>query len=129
MEWRKLFHRLDAFNWGMLFSLGVVSFATMSHKFTLGVIIGGLMVIANFYLLQQTIRQAFSPDGVLHVKKASIIAKFYLRLAAMGVIIYILIGRQWIHPVGLAIGLSVVVFSIVSFGAFLIWKTSSGEAI
>ena len=59
----------------------------------------------------------------------SIIAKYYLRLLALGVIIYFLITRGWVDPVGLAVGLSTVVISIVTLGIYLARKTYTGEAI
>ena len=101
----------------------------MSATFTLGVILGGLIIIANFSVLQHTIRSAFSDQGAMLGKKISVIAKFYFRLAIMGLIIYILITNGWVNPIGLAVGLSIVIFSILNFGIRTAWKTSSREAI
>ena len=61
--------------------------------------------------------------------KLAIVAKYYFRLAILAVIIYTLITNGWVNPIGLAIGLSIVVFSIISIGIRAVWKTSSGEAI
>lgn len=129
MEWRKVSKVIRTFNWIILFVLASTSFLFTSPAFTLGIILGGLIIIANFNVLQHTVIRGFSPDESLHGRKASIIAKYYLRLAAMGFIIFILIRQQWVHPVGLAIGLSIVVVSIVCLGIHMIWKTSSREAI
>jgi hypothetical protein len=63
----------------------------------------------------------------MEVKKKSIIAKCYFRLAILGIIIYILIANAWVDPIGLTIGLSTVVISIFSFGIRLAVKTSSEE--
>jgi hypothetical protein len=60
--------------------------------------------------------------------KFSIIAKYYFRLLALGLILYILITKAGIDPVGLAVGLSTVVISIVSLGVSLALKTVSREA-
>jgi len=87
----------------------------------MGVILGGFIIIANFKVFQHTICCAFSPQGIMRKKKISIIAKYYLRLLALGIIIYILITRGWVDPVGLAVGLSTVVISIVSFGISSAW--------
>jgi len=129
MEWRKLSKVLRTFNWAILFVLASISFFFMSSAFTLGIILGGLIIIANFNVLQHTVRKGFSSDGSLQGRKAPIIAKYYLRLAAMGFIIFVLIRQQWVHPAGLAVGLSIVVASIVCLGIHMIWKTSSGEAV
>ncbi len=129
MDWEKLVKQLRAQNWIILMILGIASFFLMSSTFTLGIILGGLIIIANFNVLQHTIRSSFSPDGVMKNNKLAIVAKYYFRLAILAVIIYILITNGWVNPIGLAIGLSIVVFSIVSIGIRAVWKTSSGEAI
>ncbi len=125
----KLLKQIKTTNWIILLILGSLSSVFMSATFTLGVILGGFIIIANFSVLQHTIRSAFSDQGVMRGKKISIIAKFYFRLAFMGLIIYILITTGWVNPLGLAIGLSIVIFSILSFGIRTAWKTSSREAI
>lgn len=125
----KLLKQIKTTNWIFLLILGSLSSVFMSATFTLGVILGGFIIIANFSVLQHTIRSAFSDQGVMRGKKISIIAKFYFRLAFMGLIIYILITTGWVNPLGLTVGLSVVIFSILSFGIRTVWKTSSREAI
>ncbi len=102
----------------------------MRHSFTTGIILGGLIIIANFHVFQHTFRRVFSPEGVMKTTnmKMSVIVKFYLRLLGLGIIIYILITRGWVDPVGLTIGLSTVVISIVSFGIKSAFKMYSREA-
>ena len=128
MDWEKAFGNLEALNWVILLLLGSASYWLMSETFTTGVILGGLMTIANFHALQYTIRRGFASSGVFQAKKASIIGKYYARFMAMGVLIYFLITRQWVHPVGLVIGLSAVVISIVIFGIHMVCKTPCREA-
>jgi hypothetical protein len=94
----------------------------------MGVILGGLITIANFSLLQHTIRGVFSSRGFDASAKVSIVAKYYLRLFGLGVILFVLITRGWVDPVGLAVGLSTVVFSIVGLGINMALKTSTTEA-
>jgi hypothetical protein len=125
----KLLRQIKTNNWIFLLILGSLSSVFMSATFTLGVILGGLIIIANFSVLQHTIRSAFSDQGAMRGKTISIIAKYYFRLAIMGLIIYILITNGWVNPIGLAVGLSIVIFSILSFGIRTAWKTSSREAI
>lgn len=125
----KLIRHIRTNNWIILLIAGSLSSVLMSTEFTLGVIIGGLLVIANFSMLQHTIRCAFSDLGGFQGKKLGLIAKSYFRLAFTGLIIYMVVTKGWVHPLGLAIGLSVVIFSIVGFGIRSAWKTSSREAI
>ena len=129
MDWDRLSKIIGKYNWAILLILGLASFFLMRPAFTLGVILGGLIIIANFGLLQHTIRSAFAPGGAVKTKKISIIAKYYFRLAIMGIIIYILVTSGWVDPIGLVIGLSIVVFSIVLMGVRAAWKISSGEAL
>ncbi len=129
IEKDKLLRQIKTNNWIFLLILGSLSSVFMSATFTLGVILGGLIIIANFSVLQHTIRSAFSDQGAMLGKKISVIAKFYFRLAIMGLIIYILITNGWVNPLGLTVGLSTVIFSILNFGIRTAWKTSSREAI
>jgi hypothetical protein len=87
------------------------------------------MIIANFSVLQRTIRCAFSDQGAFRGKKLALVAKAYLRLAFMGLVIYILITKNWVDPIGLTVGLSIVVLSILGLGVRSAWRTSSREAI
>jgi hypothetical protein len=61
--------------------------------------------------------------------KFSIIVKSYLRLFAIGAIIYLLIDKSLVDPIGLAVGVSTILFSIVSLGISLVVKTKAGEAV
>ena len=128
MDWDKIYRELKRLNWLILLILSLISYFLMSHSLTLGIILGGLVIMTNFHVFQHTIRRAFSPQGVMQTAKISIIAKYYFRLLALGIIIYILITQGWVDPVGLALGLSTVVISIVSLGVRRAWKTRTGEA-
>jgi hypothetical protein len=127
MDWEALYRNLKAVNWVCLFLFGSISFFLMSHTFTSGIIAGGLLVIANFHIFQKTIRQVFMAEGSGKARKAPVIAKYYLRLSAMGLLIYFFIAEEWVHPVGFAVGLSIVVISITILGIHLLRRTLSGE--
>ena len=88
---RKKLQDIKTFNWVILFILGALSGVFMEVQFTLGVILGGLIIIANFSLLHHTMRNAFSDQSSMKGNRMALIAKFYFRLAIMGLIIYILI--------------------------------------
>ncbi len=126
MDWEHVYRNLKYLNWVILLLLASVSYFLMSNNFTTGVIIGGLMVIVNFHAFQHTIRQFF-PDDTRKTGKVPVIAKYYLRLAAMGILIYLSLSQKWIDPVGLTVGLSIVVIGIVSLGILMIRTTFSKE--
>lgn len=128
MDWKTLYKDLQRLNWSVLLILSSMSYLLMAPLFTAGVILGGLTAIANFNLFQNTLYGAFSAQGFTK-SRILIIAKFNLRLLAVGVILYILITKGLVHPVGLALGLSTVVFSIVGMGIHLAFKMRTGEAI
>jgi small-conductance mechanosensitive channel len=129
MEWKNLYRHLNRLNWLILLLLASASCFVMSPAFTAGIIIGGLMVIVNFHALQHTIRQGFLPNDTRKPGKVSVIAKYYFRLAAMGGVIYLSLSQKWIDPVGLTVGLSIVVMGIVSLGIQMIRKTFSKETV
>ncbi|MDY7039187.1 MAG: ATP synthase subunit I [Thermodesulfobacteriota bacterium] len=128
MDWKIIYRDLKKINWIILLLLSSISFVFLSNSLTIGVILGGLIIIANFSVFQHTIQRAFSPEGVLTTHKVSIIMKYYFRLLVMGVLIYLLITRGLVHPLGLAVGLSTVMISIIIFGINRAWKTFAGEA-
>lgn len=129
MEWETLQSLLRKLNWLVLLLLSGLAYFTMSPFWTAGVILGGLVAIANFSVLQHTVRRAFSPEGIHPGARFSIVGKYYLRLLALGVILYVLITRGWIDPVGLAVGLSTVILSIIGIGIHMILRTRTKEAV
>ncbi len=129
MDWEIISKHFRAQGWLILLILGLLGFFFMSPAFTLGIILGGLIVIANFNLLQHTIRSAFSSDGTMVNRKNAIVAQYYFRLAILGIIIYILATNEWVDIAGLLVGLSIVVINIITIGIRFAIKTSSGEAV
>jgi hypothetical protein len=129
MEWETLQNILRKLNWLVLLILSLLGYFVMSPFWTAGVILGGLVAIANFSVLQHTVRRAFSTEGIHQGARFSIVGKYYLRLLALGVILYVLITRGWIDPVGLVVGLSTVMISIIGFGIHMVLRTRTKEAI
>ena len=128
MDWDELYRHLKMRSLIILFILASTSYFLMSNSLTAGIILGGLIIIINFDLLQSAVRKGFPADGAIKTKKISLIAKTYFRLLLLGVTIYFLIKHVRVDPLGLAVGLSTVVFSIVSFGITSVLKTNIREA-
>ncbi len=129
MEWEKLQNTLRRLNWVVLLILSSFGYFVMSPFWTAGVVFGGLIAIANFGVLQHTVRRAFSPEGIHQGARFSIMGKSSLRLLALGVIIYVLITRGWIDPVGLVVGLSTVMVSIIGVAIHMLLRIGTKEAI
>ena len=129
MEWKKVYRDLCKLNLLFLLISGFASHFLLSHAHTMGVILGGLMIMANFHIFQHTIQSAFSPEGVMKNVKKAVLAKFVFRLLGLGIVMYILITPGWVDPIGLTIGLSIVVISIVTYGIIRALKTRTVEVV
>ncbi len=97
-------------NWILFVTASILGFAIASRNFTMGILLGGLIATINFHLLYITLRKAFTPKG--RPSLSIVLAKYYVRFIMSGVIIFILISGNFVDPIGLCIGLSVVVASI-----------------
>lgn len=98
-------------NWILTAFAGVLGFAIFPLNVACGIFFGGLLVTVNFHLLAKTLKKALAPPHL--ASHNLILAKYYLRFLASGFIIFVLIVGKIVHPVGLIIGLSIVVFSII----------------
>ena len=127
MEWDTIYKDLKNWNWITLLILSLLSYFILSPPQTLGTIVGGFLIIANFNILQHTLRKAFGSEYILRSKRISIIFKFYFRISALGFIIAVLVLKEWIDPFGLAIGLSTVVLAITFLGISMAIKTKGRE--
>lgn len=97
-------------NWVILISIGLVGLLATSPAFARGLIFGGLIVTVNFHLLARTLIKALDPRRL--ASPNAVLVKYYIRFIVSGVIIFFLIRQHMVNPIGLFIGLSVVVGSI-----------------
>ncbi|MCP4347831.1 MAG: ATP synthase subunit I [Desulfobacterales bacterium] len=97
-------------NWIILFIVSVAGIVMLPPAFAKGIIFGGLIVTVNFHLLYRTLKSALTPPYIS--SHHAVIAKYYLRFVVSGFIIFVLIAKHIVNPLGLFIGLSVVVVSI-----------------
>ena len=114
-------------NWILFLAASILGFLLLPADFAKGVLFGGLLVTVNFHLLAGTLRKALTPP---HLSSHNlIIAKYFLRFIGSGFIIFVLIAGNYVNPVGLVIGLSVVVFSIMLATLCEITKLFFKEAV
>ena len=114
-------------NWVLFSIVSIAGFLITTPDFAKGIIFGGLIVTINFHMLYRTLKKAFRPP---HLGSHNVIlAKYYLRFIASGSIIFVLISKHYVNPIGLFIGLSVVVASIMLATIFEIKKLFFKEAI
>jgi hypothetical protein len=103
--------RLEITNWILLAVLVAGSLFLRSTRFSLGILLGGLISIVNFHWLYRNLMNVFSKH--LNRARAALMLRYYLRLAVTAIALYWIISRNIVDVIGLVIGLSVVVLNIV----------------
>jgi hypothetical protein len=98
-------------NWILCAITSIAGFLLLPFNFALGVLCGGLLVTTNFHLLARTLKNALIPSHLASYNV--VIAKYFMRFIASGFIIFVLIAGHFVNPLGLIIGLSIVVSSIM----------------
>lgn len=103
-------------NWYLLLIISLFAFINkIPHEYSLGILSGGLIVAVNFHLLKQTLSKMFSSETIVQRHRSIlsvVLLKYYIRFVISGFIIYLLISKHIVHPLGLIVGLSVVVASM-----------------
>ncbi len=110
-------HRMEISSWLVLIT------ATTGTWFVLGniylafsLLLGGLIANASYYIMKRDLvnflQGALQGDGKEKVAKAKYYLKYYVRLAVLTLILYVIIRNQFAQPIALIVGLSTVVFSI-----------------
>ncbi len=107
---RKLLRFITLTNWILFCAVTVCGFIFAPGRFAWGILSGGFIVTINFHMLYRSLRQALTPPHLSNTRV--VLGKYYIRFLASAVIIFVLIADHYVHPLGLIIGLSVVVTSI-----------------
>ena len=98
-------------NWILFAAASIVGLLFCTAGFAKGIIFGGLIVTINFHLLSRTLRKALTPPRLS--SHNIVLAKYYVRFFFSGLILFFLISKGYVEPLGLFVGLSVVVASIM----------------
>jgi len=114
-------------NWVLLVVVGALGLAFLPVPFAKGIIFGGLIVTVNFHLLYRTLKKALTPPRLS--SHNIVIAKYYFRFFVSGLILLFLIKGQYVAPLGLFVGLSVVVASIFLATILEVSKLIMKEAV
>jgi hypothetical protein len=93
--------------WNLAFSGGAcaVSFAAVSPRFAAGLALGALLETANFRSLFRSCERIFFSGGP---GAGPAVALFGLRFVLLGGVVFLAL-RAGVHPVGLTVGLSLIV--------------------
>jgi hypothetical protein len=112
---QKIVNFITTSNWLLLLFGGMIGLMVTPMKFALGIILGGLIAAINFQLLKKTLKNMFQPEVVSERGRSlvgNVLVKYYIRFAISGAMIFLLISNHIVHPLGLLVGLSVVVASM-----------------
>jgi len=114
-------------NWVLLGMASTGGLYVSSFDFALGIICGGLIVTINFHMLYRTLKKSLTPPYIS--SHNVVIAKYYARFIASGFIMFVLISKHLVNPLGLVIGLSIVVASVILATFFEFKRLIFEEAI
>lgn len=98
-------------NWIILGILLLLSLLWQDPSFSLGVLGGGLLALFSNRWLQRSLSKLLGQAGGGSAKGFQ--AGYLLRLLFVAAALYLLIAIAKVHPLGLALGLSVVVLNIL----------------
>ena len=108
---KDLLQRKIEFRNGIILGLMLlVSLFTMPARFTLGILVGGIISIVNLYWLGRDLRVIFS--NLSGSAKSAMMIRYYIRMAATAVVLFFVITELPIDIIGLLAGLSLVVINI-----------------
>jgi hypothetical protein len=114
-------------NWLLFLAASFIGSMVAQPDVAKGIIFGGLIVTVNFHLLYRTLKKAFTPPRIS--SHGVVLAKYYMRFILSGIILFFLVSQQVVHPLGLFVGLSVVVVSIILATIFELTKLIFKEAV
>ncbi|EAT15583.1 ATP synthase subunit I [Desulfuromonas acetoxidans] len=107
----QLLGQLARRNWIILAVLVALSGLFQDLDLTLGVASGGLIAVCGYQWLHRSLVKALCEGGAPAVRGFQL--SYVFRLAALAVMLLLLIAVVKVDPIGLVIGLSVVVINIM----------------
>jgi NAD(P)H-dependent flavin oxidoreductase YrpB (nitropropane dioxygenase family) len=116
-----LLQMIQLFNLFMVVVFTAGSWYIIDWTLAQSVLIGGILASGSFFLLKRDIEQLIDrvasagdqAKGVKKMEKVRFFLKFYARLTVLGLLLYVLTTKISINMIGLVIGLSTVMLSVV----------------
>jgi len=120
-------------NWYLFCVITLLAFINTPRQLALGILCGGLIVTVNFHALEHTLKRAFKNSAKVVAAGSSIlhgvVIKYYIRFILSGVMLFLLISRNIVDPLGLIAGLSVVVVSFFAATTLELTRLIIKEAV
>ncbi len=108
--------RVEILNWVLAALLTLIAAFTTPYFIAKSVFIGGLLANISYLFLKRDLKNFLQGklllSGQERMAKVQFYFKYYVRLGVLAIILYILVRRGVAHPLGLLVGLSVIVLSI-----------------
>jgi hypothetical protein len=124
---RRILQFVTRANWILFAVASLIAVFAASAEFAGGVVCGGLIVTLNFHFLAKTLKKALTPPHL--ASPNAVLVKYYIRFILSGFIIFMLIAAKVVNPIGLLLGLSVVVTSIMCATVYEAKKILFKEAV
>ncbi len=109
-------HRVGILNWLLAITFSVLAWIFYPGIMAKSVLIGGLVANISYFFLKKDLKDFLQGrlllSGKVQRAKVKFYFKYYARLTALALVLYILVSKHIVHPLGLLMGLSVVVVSI-----------------
>ena len=119
-------------NWMALALLVIVGYLWQGPKFGLGVLMGGLLVVFNFHWLHRNLKGLLEgpsrSESRLGQSKAFFAFRQMLRFFVTLVVLYLLLRQDWIDAIGLVVGLSTTVLTLMAVAVIEVIKLKKKEA-
>jgi len=108
--------RVEILNWLIAALLSGVAALFLPLHQAESVFIGGVLANVSYLFLKRDLT-SFLQSKLIHIGRAEqakrrFYIKYYLRLTAIALVVYWLISRHIVHPVGFLVGSSAIVLSI-----------------
>ena len=123
----KLIDRVSRWNWPVLGLFLAASLVLWNLGISFGILAGGLLALGNFHFLHRSLKKQFQAGNRPSIM--GVVGRSYLRFAATGVIILVLLKFNLVDPIALLIGLSVVVLNLTLSGFSLFRQALLKEAL
>lgn len=109
----------------LLVLMTAAGFILGSQRIAIGILAGGLIAVVNAYWLHYVLKRAMRLPAKKGVRFTQV--RYFLRLAVIAVVVSALIVYWNISPLGLLLGLSVLVINIMGLTIYITFKGGSSQ--
>jgi hypothetical protein len=88
------------------------------------VLLGGIIIIANYRILRRIIEKLFQQDRSLRV---FLLFSYFLRFLVVAGIVFLIVYFNIVHPMGFLVGLSTLFLGIILETLIMVFKKNPGE--